>query len=286
MVAPGLFIDGYAHSEIIDTDTEDLFTPWHAIFYSGFISTAATIAWIARKRATDAAIRTWFPPGYGLAALGIGVFAILSTPVRAAWLDPRPRRGWRQLGTAVISVAITTALIAFFLEYAFGITETWPQQQPFDDSNSDDERVVGLALATGYAATTVLVAPVLIFLRRRNAPMGAVVVIWVVPVLLETLAFDEQLIALRAVVAGGVAFELVSRVTIGRMGRRAAIILTTSVAVAVLWTTWMASVHVDRTVRRPPELWSGQNVMNVFIGFVLAAIVFPGPAPVETAGRG
>jgi hypothetical protein len=202
-----LFIDGYAHSEIIDTDTEDLFTPWHAIFYSGFISTAATIACIARKRATDAAIRTWFPPGYGLAALGIGVFAILSTPVRAAWLDPRPRRGWRQLGTAVISVAITTALIAFFLEYAFGITETWPQQQPFDDSNSDDERVVGLALATGYAATTVLVAPVLIFLRRRNAPMGAVVVIWVVPVLLETLAFDEQLIALRAVVAGGVAFD-------------------------------------------------------------------------------
>jgi hypothetical protein len=281
-----LFIDGYAHSEIIDTDTEDLFTPWHAIFYSGFISTAATIACIARKRATDAAIRTWFPPGYGLAALGIGVFAILSTPVRAAWLDPRPRRGWRQLGIAVISVAITTALIAFFLEYAFGITETWPQQQPFDDSNSDDERVVGLALATGYAANTVLVAPVLIFLRRRNAPMGAGGRHLGGAGAVGDARIRRATHRATGRRGGRRRLRLVSRVTIGRMGRRAAIILTTSVAVAVLWTTWMASVHVDRTVRRPPELWSGQNVMNVFIGFVLAAIVFPGPAPVETAGRG
>ena len=36
----GLFIDGYAHSEVIDTDTEDFFTPWHAIFYSCLLYTS------------------------------------------------------------------------------------------------------------------------------------------------------------------------------------------------------------------------------------------------------
>lgn len=208
----------------------------------------------------------------------VGMTALLTTPVRAAWLDPGPRRGWRQLGAAVISVAIATALIAFFVEYAFGITETWPQQQPFDASSNNDDRIVELALATGYVATAILVAPVLILLRRWNPPVGAVAVVWAIPVLLEALAFDEELIAVPATLAGGLAFETVFRVAISRTSRRTAILLTTPVAVAMLWATWIAMVHVTDTVRWPPELWSGQIVMNTFLGLALAAIAFPKPA--------
>ena len=47
----GLFIDGYAHVNVIDTETEDFFTPWHAIFYSAFVSLAAWITNVGRRRA-------------------------------------------------------------------------------------------------------------------------------------------------------------------------------------------------------------------------------------------
>src|SRR4051794_28634008 len=37
----GLFIDGWAHSNIPQLET--FFTPWHAIFYSGFLAVATAL---------------------------------------------------------------------------------------------------------------------------------------------------------------------------------------------------------------------------------------------------
>src|SRR6266567_8991725 len=37
----GLFIDGWAHSNIPQLET--FFTPWHAIFYSGFLAVTFTL---------------------------------------------------------------------------------------------------------------------------------------------------------------------------------------------------------------------------------------------------
>ena len=65
----------FEHSEIIDTDTEDFFTPWHTIL------------------GVETGLDALLSPTHLL--LFIGMAAILTTPVRAAWLDPRPRRGWR-----------------------------------------------------------------------------------------------------------------------------------------------------------------------------------------------
>jgi hypothetical protein len=38
----GLFVDGWAHNNL-DTSLESFFTPWHALFYSGF---AACAGWL------------------------------------------------------------------------------------------------------------------------------------------------------------------------------------------------------------------------------------------------
>jgi hypothetical protein len=72
----GLFVDGYAHANIIDTETEDFFTPWHGIFYSGFTFSAAWIAYLMYRRRGPDGLRTWIPAGYGWAVVGIGAFAV------------------------------------------------------------------------------------------------------------------------------------------------------------------------------------------------------------------
>jgi hypothetical protein len=121
----GLFLDAWAHNNVPELET--FFTPWHAVFYSGFVATAAWIAWTVK----DAVRGGWrgvsafraMPAGYGAAAVALvsfGVFAvgdmtwhgvfgveqdinilfspthlglitsmivIVTTPMRAAWAD-------------------------------------------------------------------------------------------------------------------------------------------------------------------------------------------------------
>lgn len=58
----GLFLDAWAHNNVPNLET--FFTPWHAVFYSGFIATAGWIAWTIRG--------AWQPDRRGVAAMPIG----------------------------------------------------------------------------------------------------------------------------------------------------------------------------------------------------------------------
>jgi hypothetical protein len=44
----GLFLDAWAHNNVPNLET--FFTPWHAVFYSGFMATAAWLIWTVRGR--------------------------------------------------------------------------------------------------------------------------------------------------------------------------------------------------------------------------------------------
>jgi hypothetical protein len=92
----GLFIDGWAHSNIPQLET--FFTPWHAVFYSGYLAVAITLIVKGLQNLRQSAISTdgtapslitlvrnslpgnrWvkaIPNGYGLSALGLAVFGV------------------------------------------------------------------------------------------------------------------------------------------------------------------------------------------------------------------
>jgi hypothetical protein len=146
----GIFIDGWAHN---NDKPETFFTPWHALFYSGFLATATWMIWMAQRRqAQGAKGLAAVPVGYGLGLAGIAAFgvggmfdmawhqifgievdleALLSpshlllfaggvlvttSPLRSAWHDPGGRApGFRQFLPALLSVTVTTASVAFFL---------------------------------------------------------------------------------------------------------------------------------------------------------------------------
>lgn len=90
----GLFIDGWAHSNIPQLET--FFTPWHAVFYSGYLAVALTLLVRVLQNLRQAALRadgtapSWgaivkeslpgrrwlkaIPRGYELTALGLVIF--------------------------------------------------------------------------------------------------------------------------------------------------------------------------------------------------------------------
>lgn len=69
----GLVLDGWAHNHV--PELESFFTPWHAVFYSGFLAIAGFLtATLGRNHARGYPWRSAMPPGYELALLGVLIF--------------------------------------------------------------------------------------------------------------------------------------------------------------------------------------------------------------------
>lgn len=59
----GGFVDGFAHRNL-DTP-ETFFTPWHAILYTGYLTTGAWVFWlVVRNRRVADSLRGSIPTGY------------------------------------------------------------------------------------------------------------------------------------------------------------------------------------------------------------------------------
>jgi hypothetical protein len=151
----GLLLDAWAHNNF--PGLESFLTPWHAVFYSGFIATAAWICWAVLQNLRSGR-RGWaaVPVGYGLGVLALPVFAlagagdfmwhtifgieqdlkilfspthlalvtsmilIVTSPLRSAWSQPGlpPAPTLRRLLPAVLGLAFATTLVLLFLQYA------------------------------------------------------------------------------------------------------------------------------------------------------------------------
>ncbi len=309
----GLFIDGYAHTNIIDTATEDFFTPWHAIFYSGFLATAAWVLYVAFRRPAGAGILNRFPPGYKLAALGLalfavggvgdgiwhtiygietgvdallspthlllfsGIFLIVTAPIRAAWADPADRSGWAGLAIPVVSALLVTALVAFFFAYIWGLSENYWIGVQYIPETGQNLGLVMEGVSQSMVSTVILVAPVVYLLRSWQLPFGSVTLMWPVVAALEAVAFDKELIAIPAALAGGLVFDLALRLPIAT--RRQLVRVSALLAPIAMWSVWMWLNRNDPGIAMPIEIWTGTIFFAGLAGAGLATLVFTQPLP-------
>lgn len=73
----GAYLDGWAHNHLASS-LETFFTPWHAVFYSGYGATLCAFCVIvsANRRRTGSDWRTAIPVGYGWSLVGAAVFFV------------------------------------------------------------------------------------------------------------------------------------------------------------------------------------------------------------------
>ena len=72
----GLLIDGWAHNNL-DLRKEGFFTPYHAVFYSGFAAVAAVVlSCMWRNRSAGARLADAIPRGYAVTLVGLVIFAL------------------------------------------------------------------------------------------------------------------------------------------------------------------------------------------------------------------
>lgn len=295
-------VDGWAHGAF-DLETEGIFTPWHAMLYSGFVACAGWICWQAVRAWTrDPRGLDALPAGYGLGLVGVGIFAIggvgdltwhgifgieqgtaallspthllllvggmliESIPLRAAWASPDDRDG-RSLRVFLLPLLSMTLLIvdaSFFLSYFSAFTTLAPTT-----SGAAELHGIGSALITNV----VLLVPVLLLLRRWHTPFGAITVAFGVTAVLTSglTGFVTAITVVPAIIGG-----LVADVAIRRLHPSPAEPGTWSVFAMVvaagLWSAYFVTLELALGLAWEVELAPGLVVLNSLAAFALARL--------------
>lgn len=303
----GLFLDAYAHANI--PELESFFTPWHAVFYSGFAATAGWVLWtvwghVREGRRGRAAV----PEGYGTTLVALPVFAvsgavdlawhelfgietttdiffspshlglitamivILTTPLRAAWADPvRPT----PTPTAVLTLAFATSLVLLFLTYGSALLFS-PDAVVASFSVLDDGNADGLA-ARIVVTNAVLLAPLLLLAKRWTLPFGAATAVFATSALISSVLTGFERLALPlAVVVAGVLVDVLARVLRPSAQRRGAFWGFAAATGAVTWTLYLGVASAaEGRLPAVVELWTGMPIIAALTGWLLAVIVLP-----------
>jgi hypothetical protein len=311
----GLVVDGWAHNNLQALET--FFTPWHALFYTGFVATAGwVLATAARARRPARSGLEAFPAGYGLAVVGVAVFAaggagdmtwhtmfgieqdlealfspthlllfagmalILSTPLRAAWSDPgEPAApGFRRFLPVVASAALVTVLVAFaFLYWAAFI-------QTIGVVHYDDSGLLG-EVASVLATNLILLAPVLLLARRWRPPFGTATTIYSgVGVLIGAVDAYRQPAIVAAAVLAGLATDGLLRLLGPSSDRPRRYWAAGALVPLATWSVYFATVAATVGIGWSAELWTGTIAWACLLGLALSLLMLPPPIPGDRRG--
>jgi len=325
----GLFVDGWAHNNLRELET--FFTPWHAIFYSGFLANLLWLSWLIFKqwrtgRTGIAAI----PRGYHLGVLGLVIFGlggfgdmlwhiifgveesieallspthlllflggslIFASPFLAAWQSPKAADNapsfWSFL-PALGSLTMMTSFAAFMHMYLWAFLRDFHTQQFFDRMtdrySSAIDPITRLSANAGLQGilitNIILLAPVLLMLRRWQPPFGAVTFLFTLnTVLMSALeAFRPINIIIIALIAGLCADGLI-QVLRPWPQRLAAYRAVAMIIPLVLWSLYFVADAMEARLAWPLELTAGIVVMAALSGLALSLLMVPPPLPSQT----
>lgn len=312
----GIFADGWSHLNL-ESSTESFFTPSHGLLYAGFLATAAWIAWQSYRAASRTRRWSALPHGYGMGlggtlvfgagglgdllwhtSLGIEVsveallspthlllmtgalFVLLVAPVAAARrLGAGP--GFRALLPALLGVSLATALVAFFLSFAWGVVDPAPSAAvpaaALDEQAAghfEAERMLGSGILTRLITTAVLLTPILMLVRRWWLPFGSLTLFFAIVNGLVAVLYAG--LAPLSLTLGALLVGLLADVLLALLGpqlRSRGRLLTFAAGVpAALWAVNFGVLAVSEAVRWPPELWSGTIVLAAGTGAALALL--------------
>jgi len=304
----GLFLDGYFHQNL-DSDGESFLTPWHAVFYAGFTASVLWLVGMSRRRAPG--VVDWrlsfLPAGYAGARLGLVLFAlgglgdafwhsafgvergidallspthlllfaglvlILTAPLRAARAVPESAPGSWIIAGSVISA---TALVGFFLNFAWGLGIAALTRVPYDPVTDAGETAVIAGVASMLVTTVVLFTAARVLIAAGAVPAGALTALFTLTALLVSVAFDEDAEGVVAAMLGGVVLDAAihARTRLPKLSSAVAF----GIASSVLWLGYLGLLQALDGIEWQAEIWLGAVALSSLCAAALAALTPPG----------
>ncbi len=314
----GLFVDGWAHNNLEELET--FFTPWHALFYSGFLVNAAWIGWLILRewrkgRVGLAAI----PRGYHLGLLGVFIFGaggvgdmlwhtifgiemnieallspthlmlflggslVFASPFAAAWGSDDPAGDVPTLGAFLPPVASITLMMSFASFMNMYLWGFWTDAhiQPFARF-----AVMEKGLADILITNAILLAPVLLLLRRWQIPFGTVTFLWTLnTVLMGALQFYPVVDPIVIALLSGLIADGLIQILKPWPSRLAAFRAVAVSLPLILWTMHFVAAQLRWGLGWSLELTAGITVMAALSGLVLSLLMAPPAIPDRLAAR-
>ncbi|MFI6788251.1 hypothetical protein ACIBG4_13075 [Nonomuraea sp. NPDC050383] len=308
----GLMIDAWAHTNLAGLET--FFTPWHAVFYSGFAVVSGWIIWqVWRNMRAGRQGLAAVPTGYLAGLVAIPAFAafgfadmmwhtilgiettinilfspshlglivtmmlIITTPLRSAWNAPGlgARPSLGRLLPALIGLAFATTLVSLFLSYGDAL-QYRPERIVQAFSVLEDSGAERVAVAM-VVTNVIMLSPVLFLVRRWMLPFGSVTVMYAIMVLMPgaQTAFRNVPILLSFVAAGFVSDLLIRRLRPSGE-RRAAYWAFAGLSAFATWSLYIGVASATGGgLPAVPELWTGAPIIAGLIGLALGALFLP-----------
>lgn len=289
----GLYIDGWAHNHGKVDDT--FFTPWHAIFYTGFLAVAAVLAilvlgahlrgqlWqrdlpVAYRSAIVAAplfamgglADLWWHETFGFEAgieilispphllLASSMFVICAAPART-WMA---YRNYNPI-PVILSILAAWSVVVFMLQYNHPYGIVWPERSVIGQTGV----LVGLVSLCLHA---ILTTSVVLWMHDRQLPRGSITFVLVVNALMIALMGDEYRFGWTALITG-IGVETV-RHMIRSSTRATQIRILTVVTPLLLYIAYFGVIAVTTTLVWPISLCISAMITAVFCTYSLAFI--------------
>lgn len=234
----GLYLDGWAHNH--RPELESFFTPWHAVFYTGYFAVAFSLLFFTWKNMKTAkSISAAIPAGYEYAMIGVLVFFVggiadmawheilgveadieaLLSPTHlvlaagATLMGTGAFRSWYRkddlrrdvtlLGQLpmLIAALFILSLLTFMTQFAHFVDLRAAGNMPETLPNT----ISSLTIMSYLFPTILMMGTVFLILRRGRLARGAMTFLLTVNVLGMALMRENEIVAIAAIVAGIVA---------------------------------------------------------------------------------
>jgi len=309
----GLMIDGWTHTT--RGGVESFFTPWHAVFYSGFAATAAWIAYLTFKPPRPiggGSVRAGVPTGYRLGLSGVVIFGIggvldlvwhellgievnidallspthmvllvgamliVTTPIRSSWHRPTTRDSkWSWVAPAIVATGLSALLAQFFLFYASG----WQEPAFRFRWEPGDDFLVAFSVLSLTASTVIFMVAALLILQRWAPPFGAfAAVLGIIGLGLQGLHGFEQPGDLGGAVVAGLALDFLAFRLRPSPETPSLFRAWAFLAPIVVWTAHALYLALIGEFGWPPVL-GGAILLQGLVGVALSAIAVPPRLP-------
>lgn len=229
------------------------------------------------------------PPHLVLLTAGL---LMATSPLRAAWSSIDPRTiSWRRFLPPLLSLTLTTATVAFFFQYVSAFLNRYATvldpaalaRLPVGSVTPEASQIIGIMSV--LVTNLILLAPMLLLLRRWQPPFGSVTLLFtaVGAMMASQHEFEVGVTVLAALVGGFSADVLIRRYRLSpdRPGPYRVVAMAVP---GVLWTTHFALLDLQFGLAWVIELWAGTIVLAVLSGLALSLLMTPPASGAEPEG--
>jgi hypothetical protein len=299
----GVFVDGWAHNHLASS-LESFFTPWHAVFYSGFMAVALLL--ISEGIKNYRAGFKWprlLPRQYHLSFIGLVIFffagigdlvwhlvfgievnveALLSPthlllalggsiimcgPFHALWhkdIKEQPSKI-----AVLLSVTFFLSLLTFMTQFAHPLHHPW-MGRDFITNPADSGEAIGVASI--IIQTGIFMGLVLTLLKKWHFPLGGFTLIIGLNAILMTTLRDQYRFIPGFIIAG-ILIDLCYMTLKPKVSNPRGVRIFATIAPILLYTAYTLTIFFTTGTWWSIHLWGGAIVIAGITGFLLSYLV-------------